>query len=385
MKIKWFLYVFLAFLLILALFIGIDSYVGHYSKSAFPDVLVGVDVVYDDVENVERIIDEVKVYTNFFVLGSTAIIYNTTRLNEVCQYLNDSGLHFMIYMHPTMLYNQSQWISEARQKWSGLFLGLYAHDEPGGYQIDRTRWNNTSYMLVNEADNYTDAADKYNESLTMMLTEYRFDKFPLLTSDYALYDFNYRGGYDVVLAEFGWNHSRPINVALCRGAATVRNKDWGVMITWTYDNAPYLESGPEMYEDMVSAYQNGAKYILVFERHPKNNTTQGIFQKEHFEALKQFWEYAKNNPKTSRSISDRVAYVLPKDYGYGFRGPKDTIWGLWEADSLSSTIWNDVNALVDQYKTRLDIIYEDDLQLKITEYPKLVFWNGTTIIDSATT
>jgi len=217
-----------------------------------------------------------------------------------------------------------------------------------------------------------------------MLKEFRFGNFPLFTSDYALYDFNYRGGYDVVLAEFAWNHSRPINVALCRGAAAVRNKDWGAMITWTYDDAPYLESGPEMYDDMVLAYQSGAKYILVFERHPKNNTTQGIFQKEHFEALKQFWQYVKNNPVTNQPISDRVTYVLPKDYGYGFRGPEDTIWGLWEADNLSSTIWNNVNALLEQYKTGLNIIYEDEVQLNVTTYTKLVFWNGTTINNTTT-
>ena len=135
---------------------------------------------------------------------------------------------------------------------------------------------------------------------------------------------------------------------------------------------------------MVTAYQNGAKYILVFN-YPKNNATYGILQEEHFEALKQFWQYVKNNPRTSDSINDRVAYVLPKDYGYGFRGPNDTIWGLWEADNLSSKIWNDVSTLVEQYKPRMDIIYEDDLQFNMSKYSKLIFWNGTTITNSATT
>ena len=79
-----------------------------------------------------------------------------------------------------------------------------------------------------------------------------------------------------------------------------------------------------------------------------------------------------------------MAYVLPKDYGYGFRGPEDTIWGLWEADNLSSTIWNNVNALLEQYKTGLDIIYEDEVQLNVTTYTKLVFWNGTTINNTTT-
>ena len=49
----------------------------------------------------------------------------------------------------------------------------------------------------------------------------------LFTADYALYWFTYQGGYDVILAEFGWNHSRPLNIALARGAATMQDKEWG--------------------------------------------------------------------------------------------------------------------------------------------------------------
>lgn len=56
-----------------------------------------------------------------------------------------------------------------------------------------------------------------------------------------------------------------MNVALCRGAATVQNKDWGVIITWTYNNPPYIESGEELYNDLIYAYKNGAKYVAVFD------------------------------------------------------------------------------------------------------------------------
>jgi len=388
MKIRWFLYVFLFSLLILLLFAGIDSYLKTYPNPAQVDVFVGIDAVYDGVENIKNLVDEVKSYTNFFVIGSTAITWDGTKLNEVCQYLNDSGLYFTIFAHPTDKINQSQWVSDARQRWSSRFWGLYAFDEAGGRQLDRFQVNNETQMLAPEANNYTDAANTYVENLNHVMSYFRINwhvgDFPLLTSDYALYEFDYRGGYDVVLAEFAWNHSRPLNVALCRGAATIRNKDWGVMITWTYDNPPYLESGPELYNDMVAAYQNGAKYILVFD-YPKNNATYEILQEEHLEALKQFWQYVKDNPRTDNSINDRVAYVLPKDYGYGFRGPNDTIWGLWEADSRSSKIWNDVSTLVEQYKPRMDIIYEDDLQYSTFKYSKLIFWNGTTITNSATT
>jgi hypothetical protein len=155
------------------------------------------------------------------------------------------------------------------------------------------------------------------------------------------------------------------------------------MITWTYTNTPYIESGAALYDDLITAYQNGAKYILVFD-YPKN-FTYGILQEAHLEALKQFWQYVKDNPRTDNSINDRVAYVLPKDYGYGFRGPDDKIWGLWGPDELSPKIWSDVSTLVEQYKPRMNIIYEDDLQSSTFKYSKLIFWNGTTITNSATT
>jgi hypothetical protein len=389
MKIKWFLCVLLFALLILALFIGISSYLKTCSTLIHVDVFVGVDAAYDGVEDLKSLIDEVKSYTNFFVIGSTGITYNGTRLNEVCQYVYDSGLYFTTYTHPInqTKFNQSQWVSDARQKWGSRFLGLYAFDEPGGHQIDRFQLNNETYMLVKEANNYTDAAYKYVEKLNNILSYFRIDwnvgDFPLITSDYTLYEFDYRAGYDVVFAEFGWNHSRPLNVAFCRGAATAHNKDWGVMITYTYDTPPYLEPGAELYNDMITAYQNGAKYIVVFDyaKDYANNVSYGILQQEHLDALKQFWQYIKENPRTDNSISNRVAYVLPKDYGYGFRGPNDKIWGLWEADNLSSKIWSDVNALVEQYKPIIDITYEDDLQFSTFNYSKLIFWNGTTITD----
>jgi hypothetical protein len=183
----------------------------------------------------------------------------------------------------------------------------------------------------------------------------------------------------VILAQFGWNYSRQLNVALCRGAARVQNKEWGVMITWTYNNPPYIESGTELYNDLVIAYENGAKYILVFDSNKEY--TQGILQKEHLEALKQFWNYTNNNPRTSEALSERVAYVLPKDYGYGFRGPDDKIWGLWEADAFSYELCVNLDSLMEQYGTKLDIIYDDGLELgNAYGYNKLIFWNGTVYV-----
>ena len=148
------------------------------------------------------------------------------------------------------------------------------------------------------------------------------------------------------------------------------------MITWTYNNPPYIESGEELYNDMILAYENGAKYILVFDT--DKNYTHGILKEEHLGALKQFWQYIQDNPRISDTLDDRVAFVLPKDYANGFRGPNDKIWGLWEADALSYELCVTLNNLIEQYGTKLDIIYDDGIESNNTDvYERFVFWNGT--------
>ena len=148
------------------------------------------------------------------------------------------------------------------------------------------------------------------------------------------------------------------------------------MVTWTYTNPPYIESGAELYTDLVYAYDNGAKYILVFDTN--EDYTRGILQDEHLDALKLFWQYATDNPRRLEPPKDRVAYVLPKDYAYGFRGPNDKIWGLWEADELSLKISTNLGLMLDEYGTKLDIIYENGLEPNsLCNYGKLIFWNGT--------
>jgi hypothetical protein len=129
-----------------------------------------------------------------------------------------------------------------------------------------------------------------------------------------------------------------------------------------------------MYNDMVLAYQNGAKYFLLFD-YP--TFADGLLKQEHFDALKQFWQYIHTHPRPEVKTTDRVAYVLPSGYGYGFRGANDKIWALWEADDLSIEIWDAVNNLTQQYGTKLDIIYEDSLRINTVTYSKLAFWNGT--------
>jgi len=371
-------------LLIISLFLTF----GSFDEPSVDDVFVGVSTAYDNVEEIKQFVDEASSYINTIVIGSTGITFDVAKLDDVCQYVYDKGLYFMIYAHPinniTALAVQCQWVLDAKPRWGKQFLGLYAIDEPGGRQLD-----NASLTVVKYedwfADNYTEAADKYVNETFIYLHHLIEDQMcgldlTLFTSDYALYWFDYKAHFDVVFAEFGWNYSRHLNVALCRGAANVQNRAWGVMITWTYTYPPprdfYLESGEELYDDLVLAYDSGADYILVFDTN--ENYTHRTLQSGHLDALKRFWRYAGHNPRASGSAPDRVAYVLPKGYGYGFRGPNDTIWGLWAADDFSLEISTKVGGLIDEYQNRLDIIYHDGLETNSSYgYSELIFWNGT--------
>jgi hypothetical protein len=332
-------------------------------------VYVGVDVAYANVTAIENQIDQMRDYTNLIVVGCTGITENLTLCSEVCQYAYDRGLSFIIFADKPY---DSQWLQNAQDQWGSRFLGLYAWDESGGKELDGT------YGFI-QADNYSSAANSFQFRLHHLLDRIvNGTAVPLFSSDYALYWFDYKAGLNTVFAQFGWNYSRQLNVALIRGAATVQNKDWGVMITWTYDRPPYLESDSQLLSDMKLAYDNGAKYIIVFDSDA--NYTQGILQPQHLQVMQQFWQYALAHPQPSDPHNGRVAFVLPDDYAYGFRGPKDRIWGLWQADNLTEQLCVDLNNALEQYGSRLDIIYDDPAFANYTSvYGALIFWNGTII------
>lgn len=346
-----------------------------------PSLYVGVDVAYESIAETEQLIDNISSYTNFFVIGCVGN-YNETRLTIISQYVYNKGLVFIVYTDDRR-YPSQQWLENAKNKWGNSFLGFYFYDEPAGKQLDQS-----DYPTVQAAENYSDAANKYINYLNWWLRNgpYAITKnfaypteYQLFTSDYALYWYDYKAGYDTVFAEFGWNYSQQLNVDLCRGAATVQNKDWGVMITWKYTQPPYIESGSDLYNDMMLAYENGAKYIIVFDSN--KNYTQNILQQEQLDAIKQFWQYVQDNPRTNSPVSDRTAYVLPEDYAYGFRGPKDKIWGLWEADPLTLDISMSVGTLLQMFGNNLDIVYPDEQQtIESIGYRYVVYWNDSRLI-----
>ena len=66
-------------------------------KTTLPEVFVGVDVAYSDIEEIKTLIDKVSSYTNLFVIGSTGISHDQMKLEETCKYLGDKDMQFIIY------------------------------------------------------------------------------------------------------------------------------------------------------------------------------------------------------------------------------------------------------------------------------------------------
>jgi hypothetical protein len=374
----------LILVIVLPLFINYSFTTKEVNAQTSPNFYLGVDVAFESVAATKQVIDNLSSFTNFFVIGCTGD-YNETRLTIISQYAFDKGLTFIVYTDDTR-YPSKTWLGDA-QKWGSKFLGIYFYDEPGGKQLDQS-----SYPLVASANNYSDASNKYVSLLsrwikdgpTAMSKSFGESNYQLFTSDYSLYWYDYEGGYDTVFAEFALNYSRELNIDLCRGAATAHNKDWGVMITHSFTHFPYLESGPDLYKDMVFAYENGAKYIILFDSDP--NWTRDILQPDQLTAMQQFWQYTKTHPRSISPVSDRSAYVLPQDYAYGFRSPtEDRIWGLWNNDTLTLEVSMSMASLFQIFGKNLDIIYPDILHPpESLGYKMVVYWNDTRLIPTPT-
>ncbi len=279
-----------------------------------------------------------------------------------------------------MNYTPAQWVVDAKEKYGDKFVAVYRWDEAGGDQLD-----NSKYQEVKSASSYTQAAERYVDVLNPEIEYYQNAGIDVLTADYGLYWFDYQAGYDAVLAEFGWNNSREQQIALVRGGARTFDRDWGAMITWTYSNftgSPYIESGTELFDDLLLAYNNGAKYAIVFD-YPKVDSAQyGILTQDHLTALHKFWNYSSSYGRVDTEYKNvKTAYVLPADYGFGFRNPSDTVWGLWSGDSQTRGIYSDVDSLIRQKGAGFDIVcnYPTLLADAKGRYEELIFWNGTRV------
>jgi hypothetical protein len=101
--------------------------------------------------------------------------------------------------------------------------------------------------------------------------------------------------------------------------------------------------------------------------------------------MEQFWKYVENNPRQTSTKADRVAYVLPDYYAYGFRGPNDKVWGIWESDSNinSQTPTYDLSMAVGYvlmlYMDKIDLVYENSQSATSYGYKGLIYWNDSRI------
>ncbi len=362
-------------------------YNAHIKANAEDDFFFGVSFGGKTASQAKLLIDKVKGYTNFFLINSWDIAINETALNEVSEYAVDADLHFMVFFDfiSRVVYPWHQtWLDTAKDRFGDKFLGIYIYDEPGGKQIETGQWDEGEWLksvFMNVSD-YSEAAEAFVSTMPQSNSwvDLQSRNIAMFTSDFALYWFDYLAGYNTIFVELGWNHNRTQHIGLNRGAANVQEKDWGAIIVWNArdpedDERGIYKTGPEMLEDMKVAYQAGAKYVIVFN-YPYDQTF-GILEDEHFEAMETFWNLTQSPQDSLEKVKAEVAFVLPKDYGWGMRWPEDRIWKPeWGPDNSSLLIWENMNKLIERYGLRLDIIY-NDTRFDFTEkYLEIYYWNS---------
>jgi len=382
----------LVVLLVVSFFVALNNLhapAKQASGSSEP-FFVGIETGWNStVSDCKALIDKVKNYTNLFIIASPLILTDEAFLNETCDYAYNAGMYFMpayyqqINNGTSLGYTPAAWFTAAKERYGDKLLGIYFYDEPAGSQLDETinLTSNNIFNATSAPTSYQDYANWYfriwtqgDDGVPAAANFTHSLGSSLFTSDYALYWFDYELGYDTVFAQFGWNNSRPLQIALIRGAATAQNKNWGAIITWTYNQPPYLESGAQMYNDMVLAYDSGAKYIAVYDS--SKNYQNTTLTQDRFTALKNFWSYVQQNPDKHGSLKADTAVVLPQDYGFGFRSPDDSVWQYHQTDYWTQKMFNDVTNLLKQYNSSIDIVYSDpQFQSSIqSKYSKILFW-----------
>jgi hypothetical protein len=77
---------------------------------------------------------------------------------------------------------------------------------------------------------------------------------------------------------------------------------------------------------VTDEFECGAKYIVIFDYYPNNQTVYGTMTPQDFQAMRTFWNRAVNHSITQGSIKADSVLVLPANYGWGADG-QQTIYG----------------------------------------------------------
>jgi hypothetical protein len=231
-------------------------------------------------------------------------------------------------------------------------------------------------MSVKPFKDNDEAAERFVARDQNKIDYLKNNSIKVFTSDYALFWWDYLSGYDVILAHIGWNLTLTQQIALVRGAANLQNRDWGIVITWKYNQPPYLDNRTEIFSQMRTAYEAGAKYFVLFNYYEDNGNPYGTMQPEHFQALKDFWNNVVKNPHiTQGSTKADSALVLPKNYGWGMRWNQDKIWGIFNPDDKTQQLWNLLQTTLQNHGLKTDIVYEDAEYPLTEEYQNIYHWS----------
>lgn len=298
--------------------------------------------------------------------GNITISYYTDGIIHVSNYTDPQNPEFLTYL-PNGTVTLQKGVSTVTISDRGNISQFEPYQE---------LWNSRPFQTANDAATVATAYVNAKQASTSWIRNQ--SHVNIFTSDYALYWWDYQGGYDTVFAQLGWNNTVAQEIGLVRGAANLQGKSWGTILTWKYTQAPYLASGDELFDQMKASYESGAEYVVVFNYAEDMIGQYGTLQEQHFQALERFWNDVVQNPNVVHGgVKAEAALVLPKNYGWGMRNPTDRIWGLWNTNSTSEQIWTQLQNKLAQYGSRIDIVYDDPANSVAGKYPNIYYWNQT--------
>ena len=164
--------VFAAVLLLVIVVVSVVVTNGFLSSSASKKEPFHVGVTFggDNVADAKQLIDEVKDYTNLFVMASGSLQNNDTALQEIGDYAVNSGLGIITYFGSFVMQRErtADFSQMAQQRWGSHFLGVYYGDEPSGKAYDQYMRDNQFMRFDNVPGLGNVSVDSYQVSISQI-------------------------------------------------------------------------------------------------------------------------------------------------------------------------------------------------------------------------